>query len=102
MAFHQPKVTLADCERIQAEFKIGTPAKALSARFGVSVTIIYKILDGKYSVQVAARKEAAKLKAVAEPDGAPLCTTCGLSTRVPCPVCTARETVDSLDVTPGQ
>lgn len=95
----QPKLTLEDCDKIQTENRNGTTATALSERFGVSRTIIYKILDGRYGPQIRARAEAVAKKQEEMPDGVPLCAVCGMSSRVPCPICTGNETVAGLDVT---
>lgn len=92
---HQPKFTLADCQKMQADLAAGrvTP-RQLKDRTGVSLTIIYRIRDGKYGVQLQAAREA--LAAVeAEKNRDPsLCPGCGLSTGLPCLICAAQDTAD--------
>lgn len=95
----QPKLTIDDCNKIQTEFKAGTAAKALSLRFGISLTIIYKIIDGKYPLQIRTKQAEAEKTQEAMPDRVPLCQGCGKSSRVPCPICAGNDTVATLDVT---
>lgn len=102
------KLALGDCIRIARDFgkpeegKIG--AAALARRFGVSRQIIYAVIEGKYSAQLRAIKEAegmdlesltlSKTVLVREGD----CPVCNLPTGSPCLICAANQSAQDVEL----
>lgn len=96
---NQTKLTLADCYRIQRDFKeVG--AAALARRHNVSRQTIYKAVSGKHPEQlrVLAGGNEDAVVAAGLPARQGDCPVCGLPTGTPCLVCAANKNVRDVPI----